>query len=164
MRYLNLKPSHKAVKTYFKDIKTVKQSSFLHEGNVAPHFANLLSYCSKQFQWQLHQQYPLKRQGKHPLYVDGALLDEFRLVHGWWEAKDDSDNLENEVRKKFNDGYPRDNILFQSPARAILYQNGDRIFDTPLNSPPMYQYKLGKRSARYWSIIQCRAERLPSLY
>jgi hypothetical protein len=40
--------------------------------------------------------------------VDGALLDNFRLTHGFWEAKDMRDDLPKEARKKFALGYPRD--------------------------------------------------------
>jgi hypothetical protein len=36
--------------------------------------------------------------------VDGALLDNFRLTHGFWEAKDSRDDLPTEARKKFDLG------------------------------------------------------------
>ena len=40
-------------------------------------------------------------------------MDNFRLTHGYWEAKDEDDDLPSEVVRKFEAGYPRDNILFQ---------------------------------------------------
>jgi predicted helicase len=70
-----------------------------------------------------------------PLRVDGALVDEFNLPHGFWEAKDSSDNLEEAIKTKFKLGYPRRNILFQSPDRGVLYQNGTRVLDTSLTQP-----------------------------
>jgi hypothetical protein len=36
--------------------------------------------------------------------VDGALLDNFSLTHGFWEAKDIRDDLPKEARKKFDLG------------------------------------------------------------
>ena len=40
--------------------------------------------------------------------MDGALVDDFRLTHGCWEAKDIHDDLPAEVDRKFAAGYPRD--------------------------------------------------------
>jgi hypothetical protein len=36
--------------------------------------------------------------------VDGALLDNFRLTHVFWEANDIRDDLPKEARKKFDLG------------------------------------------------------------
>ena len=71
-----------------------------------------------------------------PLRVDGALLDNFRLTHGFWEAKHSRRSAPREARKKFDLGYPRDNILFQSPRRALLFQNDTLAFDADLTQPP----------------------------
>ena len=65
----------------------------------------------------------------------GALVDDFRLTHGFWEAKDIHDDLRREVRRKFEAGYPRDNILFQTPRRALLYQNDTLAIDADLTRP-----------------------------
>ena len=118
MPHLNLKATHKGVRTYYSEIKQKQQLSFLHEGAVAPHFARLLDYCGKRVNWTLVEQYPIARPERRPLKADGALLDEFKLVHGIWEAKDTDDDLPTEIKKKFQVGYPQDNILFQAPDRA----------------------------------------------
>ena len=47
--------------------------------------------------------------------------DEFKLPHGYWEAKDSADDLPREVKRKFEQGYPRSNILFQAPERIIIW-------------------------------------------
>jgi len=49
-----------------------------------------------------------------------------------WEAKDIDDDLEKEIKKKFAAGYPRENILFQTPHWAVLYQGGQRLYDADL--------------------------------
>jgi hypothetical protein len=33
--------------------------------------------------------------------VDGARVEQFKLPHGYWEAKDSADDLEKEITKKF---------------------------------------------------------------
>ena len=49
-----------------------------------------------------------------------------------WEAKDSHDDLLREIDQKFSAGYPRDNILFQAPERAILWQNDRQVLDADL--------------------------------
>ena len=135
MPYLNLKANSQPIQTFYREIKEKQQLSFLHEGAVAPHFSKLLQYCGRQFSWTLIEQYPIARKGQHPLKADGVLLDEFKLIHGVWEAKDTQDDLPTEVKKKFQAGYPQDNILFQAPDRAMLYQDGGLVIDADLTQP-----------------------------
>ncbi|MBM4276070.1 MAG: DNA helicase [Deltaproteobacteria bacterium] len=131
---LNLKPTHQAVKAYYDKLKTLKTLDFDHEGAVSPVFAALLRHCAKQGGLTLAEQYPLKKAGR-TLFVDGALVDSFKFPHGYWEAKDTKDDLNQEIKKKFETGYPKDNILFQAPQRAVLYQNGKEILDADLTQP-----------------------------
>ena len=72
---------------------------------------------------------------KKRIVIDGVLIDDFQLPHGYWEAKDIHDDLSAEVLRKFERGYPRDNILFQTPHRAILWQNDQQVLDADLNDP-----------------------------
>ena len=44
-------------------------------------------------------------------------------------------DLPTEVQHKFESGYPRDNILFQTPQRAILWQNDRQVLDADLTDP-----------------------------
>ena len=43
--------------------------------------------------------------------------------------------LQREVRSSFDAGYPRDNILFQTPHRGLLYQNDTLAIDADLTRP-----------------------------
>lgn len=131
---INLKPTHQAVKAYYDELATLANLDFYDEGAVSPAFAALLRHCGKQGKLTLIPQYPLKKNGR-TLRVDGALLDQFKLPHGYWEAKDTKDDLPKEIKKKFDQGYPKDNILFQAPKRAILYQRGQAVFDADLSRP-----------------------------
>ena len=44
---------------------------------------------------------------------------------GYWEAKDTHDDLDAEIQRKFNLGYPKGNIIFEDSETAVLIQNGD---------------------------------------
>ena len=45
------------------------------------------------------------------------------------------DDLPKAIQKKRDKGYPFDNILFQTPERAILYQNEEVALDTDITDP-----------------------------
>jgi predicted helicase len=69
------------------------------------------------------------------IVIDGAILDEYGLPLAYWEAKDIDDNLSRSVQEKREVGYPLNNILFQTPQRAILYQNGAEVLDLNITEP-----------------------------
>ena len=142
MKTLNLKPTHKPVKAYYESLQRFESIGVSHETAVRSAFQSLLEYCGRQFNWILvpeHSMTPLIRGARgvknKRIVVDGALIDNFQLPHGYWEAKDIHDDLPAEVLHKFATGYPRDNILFQTPHRAILWQNNQRTLDADLTDP-----------------------------
>ena len=142
MPSLTLKPTHKPIKAYRAAIKQFDRLGVTHETAVRSAFQSLLEYCARQFNLTLvpeHSITPLIRGARgvknRRIVVDGVLIDDFQLPHGYWEAKDIHDNLPAEVLRKFEKGYPRDNILFQTPQRAILWQNGQQTLDVDLNDP-----------------------------
>ena len=130
-----LKSRHKVVKDYFAEVHKLTQLGAVHEGAVAPAFANLLRAAAQPFGWTLAEQYPRTVHGGQTIRVDGALLDKFKLARGYWEAKDAADDLDAEISRKLNAGYPQDNILFQSPARIVVIQQGQRVWDAPASEP-----------------------------
>jgi hypothetical protein len=139
MNKLKLKPTYKVVKNYYTELDHLMQLSLFTEGAVSPSFAALLRHCARQFNWTLAEQFSMRAKGAggRAIRVDGALLDPFRLVHGVWEAKDSDDDLKLEVDRKFQAGYPGDNILFQAPDRAILWQDGYEVWDADISQPPV---------------------------
>ncbi len=142
MTTLNLKSTHKPVRAYYESLQRFESIGVSHETAVRSAFQSLLEHCGKQFNWILvpeHSMTPLIRGARgvknKRIVVDGALIDNFQLPHGYWEAKDIHDDLPAEVLHKFAIGYPRDNILFQTPHRAILWQNNQRTLDADLTDP-----------------------------
>ena len=122
MSLFTLKSTHKPVKEYFAALATFQKHGHTTEGNTRFAFADLLKRCASPYGWHLVEEYRFKGTGKQSLRADGALVDDLTLQHGIWEAKDNDDDLEKEIKAKRAKGYPLTNILFQSPSRAILYQ------------------------------------------
>lgn len=137
MSSLNLKPTHKPIKQYYEELAQFKKLGVVHETAVKVAFQKLLESCCQQFKWTLIQEYAIRRPKKQPLRVDGALVDDFNLPRAYWEAKDSQDNLKKEVQKKLAINYPKDNIIFQQPERAILYQDGKLVMDEDITKPQM---------------------------
>ncbi len=132
-----LKATHKEIREYFAELTELTQRGFRHEGAVAPAFAAVLRAAARPFGWALTEQYARKATNGHTIRIDGALLDDFNLAHGYWEAKDSDDDLDVEIRKKLATGYPQDNILFQAPQRMVVIQQGQRVWDSPIAEPDL---------------------------
>ncbi|OQY50299.1 MAG: DNA helicase [Candidatus Parabeggiatoa sp. nov. 2] len=133
---LNLTTRHKAIRTYYKELSQFNRLNKDQEGTVKIAFQHLLEWCAHQCQWTLVQQETLKRPANKRIRLDGVLFDQAHLPRGYWEAKDSQDNLPQQVQKKLTeDNYPQDNILFQTPQRAILIQNGRAHLDLSLDEP-----------------------------
>lgn len=98
MQKLQLKP--KTVKSYYAALEQFKALDVSHETAVRDAFQDLLKECGRQYGWTLVAEWPLKRAGQTTLRADGALVDQFRLRHGLWEAKDSADDLRREAKKK----------------------------------------------------------------
>ena len=144
MPQLNLKPTHKPIQNYYATLQQYDQHNATHEGAVKPtrfnyynpiRFAFLLDTCAKQVNATLIPQYAMRGTKGNHIVIDGVVLDEYGLPFAYWEAKDIDDDLTKAVQDKRDAGYPFDNILFQTPQRAILYQNGQNALDVDITEP-----------------------------
>ena len=61
------------------------------------------------------------------VYPDGTLKDALRQDRGYWESKDQFDDLDEEIEKKFGRGYPSTNILFDDTQQVVLIQHGQEV-------------------------------------
>ena len=66
---------------------------------------------------------------------DGTVKDSLQMNRGYWEAKDSQDDLDDEIQKKFNRGYPRDNIIFEDSQTAVLFQNREEAMRVDMSRP-----------------------------
>ena len=117
------RPSHKEIKRYYEELAGYATHEIAHEGATSTAFQTLLAATCKKADWHLVPQLATKIRGKN-VRPDGTLRDEFNLHHGYWEAKDSSDKLDVEIRKKIALGYPLTNTIFEDTRTAVLFQKG----------------------------------------
>ena len=108
------------IKNYRNELAAYRGAS-RNEGTVSPAFQTLLqNYCNA-YKLKVMAQLAVAS-GRVP---DGTIKDSMNLTRGYWEAKDEQDDLAAAIGKKIaKDNYPTDNILFENTRRAVLYQNG----------------------------------------
>ena len=135
MPQLNLKPNHKTIRDFYTTLHQYEQHNIIHEGAVSSPFETLLHACAKQINATLVPQYGMHTPQGNRIIIDGVVLDAYGLPFAYWEAKDIADDLTKAVQEKQDVGYPLDNILFQTPQRAILYQNGAEVLDVDITEP-----------------------------
>ena len=128
----DLVPDAPAVRAYYDQLAAYARMGARHEGAVRTAFGDLLRHGAARRGWHLVPEWsPADKR----IRLDGALLDDFRLAHGFWEAKDADDDLDREIQRKIDRGYPTKNTIFQAPGRAVLIQGGATVFDQPLAQP-----------------------------
>jgi hypothetical protein len=85
-----------------------------------------LKSWSRQKNLQFVAQYQFLSNQRTQIRPDGTILHDLRVPLGYWEAKDEDDDLEVEIAKKLKRGYPQDNIIFEDSRKAVLIQNRQR--------------------------------------
>jgi predicted helicase len=115
------------IKNYQRELAKVKDLGAMNEMALKRPFANLLqAYCQKK-NLTLVEEISIKNDEGKTIRPDGIAKGINRLDWGYWESKDEADDIEEEVKKKFAKGYPQDNIIFEDTQNAILYQAGKRV-------------------------------------
>ena len=103
------------------------------ELNIRPAFQSCLAaYCGDR-----KERFALVPELRTPYGVvpDGTVKDSLRMARGYWEAKDTHDDLDAEIERKFNRGYPRDNIVFEDSQTAVLIQNREEAMRVDMSRP-----------------------------
>ena len=113
-------PDSPILHDYHATLANLQKLGKTHEQATRIAFSTLLDSFSKTAGWTLVLEDALSNR-KRP---DGALLDNFGLPRGHWEAKDLGDDLDAEIKKKKKIQYPLANTIFENTQRAVLYQNG----------------------------------------
>ena len=98
-------------------------------------FKTLLKEWGRSYDLVFAPEYELITPAKERRLVDGALLHELRLPFGYWEAKDEKDDLDAEIEIKFRRGYPQDNIIFEDSRHAVLIQDRQEVIRCAVDDP-----------------------------
>lgn len=116
------------ISKYLGELATLKKVSGTHrESVVREAFKDLLKVWGRSLELTFIPEYELETRTKERRYVDGALLHTLRVPFGYWEAKDEKDDLDAEIAHKFKRGYPKTNILFDDSTQVVLIQHGEEV-------------------------------------
>jgi len=116
------------INKYLADLATLKKVSGTHrESVVREAFKDLLKAWGRSLDLTFIPEYELETRTKERRYVDGALLHTLRVPFGYWEAKDEKDDLDAEIAHKFKRGYPKTNIIFEDSTQVVLIQHGEEV-------------------------------------
>jgi len=130
---MSTKANSKAITKYYETLKTYAEFDARHEGAVETAFGELLRETGRTHGWTLIPKESMSANG-HTIIPDGTMRDAaFR--RGFWEAKDTSDDLDVEIKKKIAKGYPLTNSIFEDTREAVLYQNGREQLRIKLTDP-----------------------------
>ena len=127
-------PSYPHIERYYEDLqKLIDFGGSTNEQSIRPAFAYCLdAYCREHRERMVLVPELALSSGVRP---DGAVKDSLRMTRGYWEAKDTHDDLDAEIQRKFNRGYPQDNIVFEDSQTAVLFQNGGEAMRVDMRRP-----------------------------
>src|SRR5437868_6012879 len=116
------------IQQYLNQLAVLKKvAGTTRESVVREAFKDLLKGMGRSHDLTFVPEYEIETKTKERRYVDGALLYELRVPFGYWEAKDEKDDLDAEIEFKFKRGYPQDNIIFEDSQTAVLIQNREEV-------------------------------------
>ena len=126
-------PDYPHIELYYSKLKElVEFGGSDSELNIRPAFQNCLDAYCRDHREKLVLVPELRNGGIIP---DGTVKDTLRMARGYWEAKDTHDDLDAEIQRKFNRGYPQDNIVFEDSKTAVLIQNGGVALRVDMSRP-----------------------------
>jgi predicted helicase len=114
----------------------VQYGGSANEDSIRKAFARLLDDYARPYDLRLIEELEVITAKGTKVYPDGTLKDALRLPHGYWEAKDEFDDLDDEIAAKRAKGYPSDNIVYEDSRTAVLIQNGLEAMRVNLKGEP----------------------------
>ena len=116
------------IQQYLNNLQDLRKVSGTHRETVVREaFKDLLKGWARSYDLVFVPEYEIMTPAKDRRYVDGALLHALRMPFGYWEAKDEKDDLDTEIANKLRRGYPQDNIIFEDSTQAVLIQNKQEV-------------------------------------
>ncbi len=116
------------INKYLTELSNLRKVGGTHrESVVREAFKDLLKSWGRAHDLTFIPEYEIESKTKERRYVDGALLHTLRVPFGYWEAKDEKDDLDTEIDFKLRRGYPRTNIIFEDSTQAVLIQHGEEV-------------------------------------
>ena len=129
-------PTYPHIEAYYTKLEDLKQyGGSDNELSIRRAFENCLdAYCHDRKD-RLVLVAELRADAGLKTYPDGTVRDSLRMDRGYWEAKDTQDDLDTEIKRKLNRGYPRDNIIFENSETAVLIRLGTEAMRVNMKKP-----------------------------
>jgi predicted helicase len=126
--------SRLSIQTYYQELpKIIHYGGSRKETALRGAFQKLLNdYCEAK-NFLLIPELDYRTRFNTLVRPDGTVKDALRLPWGYWEAKDEFDDLDKEIQAKLAKGYPTDNILFEDSKTGVLIQNGQEVLRVTLS-------------------------------
>lgn len=126
--------------SYFRDLDALRMVGADTENQLRPAFERLLADYARSRNLVFVPEVPMKSiNGTNTIRPDGVVKGLNRMDWGYWEAKDEKDDLDDEIRTKIAKGYPLDNIIFDDTRKAVLYQAGVRVLEIDMSDKEALQ-------------------------
>lgn len=124
-----------AIQQYHAEVeKLIHYGGTSNEMSVRNAFSRLLDFYAHARDLKLVPEVSIRTKEGKIIRPDGTLKDVLRFDHGYWESKDGKDDINEEIRKKLNKGYPFENTLFEDSTTAILFQNNTEVLRVPMSN------------------------------
>ena len=137
--------SRQAVQRYQHEIaQLIHYGGSTKETAIRGAFERLLNEYCRQKDFLLVPELDYKAPKGNTVRPDGTVKDALRLSWGYWESKDTSDDIDEEIQKKFAKGYPQDNILFEDSRTLVLIQAGSEAGRVALDDDAATDRLLGQ--------------------
>jgi hypothetical protein len=98
---LEIKTSHKPIKQYYAALAEFEKLGAQKETSVRAAFQEILTTYARKKKWSFIAEEGITLANGNAGSVDGAIKDEWGGVIGFWEAKDEQDDLRKWIDKKF---------------------------------------------------------------
>lgn len=128
--------SHPIIDQYYNNLeRAVQFGKSRNEETIKSFFWILLNSYAYKFNYEVVREvYCMGTKGRK-VKPDGILKNFFGLDIGYWESKDEKDNIDDEIDAKQKKGYPFNNILFEDSQMAALFQRGEEIMRADMHNP-----------------------------
>ena len=120
--------SRQVINQYYNKLERIIQyGGSRNETAIRSALYSLINEYANKKNLELVTEIPIKGTKGVNVFPDGVLKNALHLDFGYWESKDESDDIEEEVDKKLKKGYPLINALFEDSQTAVLFQNGEEL-------------------------------------
>ena len=117
-----------AIHHYYNEVeRIIRFGGTRKETAVRTAFITLLNEYARSKELMLVTEVSIRTPKGKTISPDGTLKDAMRQDWGYYESKDEDDDLDEEIENKFKKGYPKDNILFEDSINAVLFQAGVEV-------------------------------------